>query len=373
MNQTTIEQLKNIPLFAFVAEDDLRLIAEKLELELYSADTVLIREGEQGDCLYLLKNGRVKVYATSDESGQQIVLSYLENGDHFGEMALISGETRSASIVAVTDVEVWKLSKPIFDELIMRNPSITLTLTHLLTQRLKEANIARKESEKFYEQKFMPHGSLQETNVIELLKYAEDNSLSGNILFENNDQKAVLSYKKGQLYKLEFAELEEDEAMDVIIEWNTGSYRIEPSIFKPSATNIEQEISLTDESEGILTINNYLEEKFLEFIHFAGAKITQRALNRAYHNFESYFDNIKEIKIEVIPELDINLSAVSEWTEKHTLLLAILIRDVVSAIERDVVGIMFWTPRSNTSQINHFLEDKQFFDLFDQSYDLIRS
>lgn len=373
MNQTTIEQLKNIPLFAFVEEENLGLIAEKLELEKYPAKTVLIREGDPGDCLYLLKSGRVKVYATSEDSDQEIILSFLENGDHFGEMSLISGEKRSASIMAVTDVEVWKLSKVVFDALIMKNPNITLTLTHLLTQRLKEANIARKESEKYFEQKFIPHGSLQETNVIELLKYAEENSLSGNIFFENGDQKATLFYKKGQLYKLEFAELEEDEAMDVILEWNEGTYRIEPSIFKPSVKQKDEEKDLDDEAAQILVIKNYLEEKFREFIHFAGAKITQRALNRAYYNFKNIFDNIDEIKIEVIPELDINLSSVKDWTEKHTLLLAILVRDVVSAIERDVVGIIFWSPRSQTDSINHFLEDLQFFDFYEQSQDLVKA
>ena len=344
MSTSTIEQLKNIPLFAFVDEADLELIADKLELETYKNGTVLIKEGEIGDCLYLLKSGRVKVYAISEETGQQIVLSHLENGDHFGEMSLISGEKRSANIVAVTDVEVWKLSKPVFDALIMKNPSITLTLTHLLTQRLKESNIARKESEKYYEQKFLPHGNLSDTNVIQLLKYAEENSLSGNIVFNHNDEKAVFLYKKGQLYKLEFGDREEDEAMDIILEWNSGSYKIEPNIFKPDTSKNDEK-----------------------------TKDNQRALNRAYHNFEKYFDNINDIKIQVLPEEEINLSAIKKWTDKHTLLLAILIRDVVSAVERDVVGIMFWTPHSIQAKINTFLEDLQFFEYYDQSFDLVKS
>ena len=372
MSTSTIEQLKNIPLFAFVDEADLELIADKLELETYKNGTVLIKEGEIGDCLYLLKSGRVKVYAISEETGQQIVLSHLENGDHFGEMSLISGEKRSANIVAVTDVEVWKLSKPVFDALIMKNPSITLTLTHLLTQRLKESNIARKESEKYYEQKFLPHGNLSDTNVIQLLKYAEENSLSGNIVFNHNDEKAVFLYKKGQLYKLEFGDREEDEAMDIILEWNSGSYKIEPNIFKPD-TSKNDEKTKDNNSSQVNVIKEYLEEKIAEFIHFAGAKITQRALNRAYHNFEKYFDNINDIKIQVLPEEEINLSAIKKWTDKHTLLLAILIRDVVSAVERDVVGIMFWTPHSIQAKINTFLEDLQFFEYYDQSFDLVKS
>ncbi len=160
MYKTSLEQLKNIPLFSFVSDEDLELIAEKLELRSFPANTQLIEEGDPGDCLYLIKTGRVKVFAKHEDLKQEIILSYLDAGDHFGEMSLISGEPRSASVVSVTDIEVWELSRSVFDSLIMNNPNITLTLTHLLTQRLKEANIARKESEEYYEKKFMPHGNL---------------------------------------------------------------------------------------------------------------------------------------------------------------------------------------------------------------------
>ena len=58
MFKTSVEQLKNIPLFTFIDGDELNLIAEKLELQTFPANTLIIKEGDSGDCLYLLKSGR---------------------------------------------------------------------------------------------------------------------------------------------------------------------------------------------------------------------------------------------------------------------------------------------------------------------------
>jgi len=82
MYKTSIEQLKNIPLFTFIEEDELLLIAEKLELHSFTENTLIIKEGDPGDCLYLIKSGRVKVFANHEDINQEIILSYLETGDH---------------------------------------------------------------------------------------------------------------------------------------------------------------------------------------------------------------------------------------------------------------------------------------------------
>jgi len=382
MYKTSIEQLKNIPLFTFVEDEELALIAEKLELKNFSENTLIINEGDAGNCLYLLKSGKVKVFAQHEDLDQEIVLSYLESGDHFGEMALISGDPRSASVIAVTDVEAWELNREVFDSLIVNNPSITLTLTHLLTQRLKESNIARKATEEYYKQKFTPHGDLKDTDVINLLKYAEENSLSGTIIFEKGKEKAVFHYSKGQLVKLEFDDKEEDEAMDIILEWHDGSYKIEPSIVKPAApqpvaqkeeqeSSAKKENVVAEKQDELTIIRIYLQEKLSDFVNFAGAKITQRALNRSYHNFEKFFDNIHQIKIKVLPEISIELDT-EKWSDKFTLLLAVLIRDIIEALDRDVIGMMFWTPRSDDDKINTLLEELQYFEYYEQSMDLIK-
>ncbi len=209
--------------------------------------------------------------------------------------------------------------------------------------------------------------------MVQLLKYAEDNSLTGTIVLENNDANAQFIYQKGQLLQLEFEGKEEDEAMDIILEWETGSYKVEPNLSKPEEQIgkefAEEEDKPKDSNEELVVA--YLHEKLSDFIHFAGARITQRAINRCYHNFEAYFKIIHEIKISVLPEFVVELDIKKKWGDKHTLLLAIIMRDLAAAVERDVIGMIFWTPRSTEEKINEFLESLDFFEYYDQAMELV--
>ncbi|HED10115.1 MAG TPA: cyclic nucleotide-binding domain-containing protein [Caldithrix abyssi] len=373
MKKQRIDQLRKIPLFSTVGDDELELIAESLTTEVISSGTRIIKEGDEGNSFYIIKEGTVKVCAQIEGENEEIILTRLKAGDHFGEMALISGEPRSASIYATTDVVLWKLEKDVFDDLILQNPGITLTLTHLLTQRLKSANIARKETEAFYHKRFMPGGSLKEMGVIQLLKYAEENSLSGKIVIFNDGEEAGFVYKKGILEHVLFKDLEEDEALDIILDWTEGHFRVEPESLQPTVTveNVVADAPKEVTAEKTQKyFYRYLEIKLKDFVHFAGPKITQRALNYAYHTHSSYFDNISKIQLRTHPEIHIEIEK-GEWLEKDTLMLAIILREVVGLIERELVGFEFWTPLSGEAETDAYLSHLQFFDFFEQAMDFI--
>ncbi len=375
MKPESLKQLKKIPLFEAIADEEIGLIASKMELEEYKKGDSIISAGDSGNYIYLIQKGRVKVIANIQDESEEVVLSYLEQGDHFGEMALITGEPRSATVIAETDLSVLKLGKMEFDNLLLKNPRISINLTHLLSQRLMNANIAREQTERYYKNKFIPKGRLRDTGVIRLLKYAEENSLSGKIVIKHGDKVAFFEFQKGQLSNLDFENKDEDEAMDVILEWKDGEYIIEPNIFSAGDEGKQPSKKDTTTGEKMKTdeiFKSYATEKFTELIHFSGSKSTQSALNRSYHKFESYFDISKVIQIKTEPELTVSISSGGEWTEKHTLFMAILLRDVIGAIERDVVGMRFWTPKSKTNNINSELEALQFFDYYDQATDFVK-
>ncbi len=374
MKKQQIDQLKKIPLFSTVGDDELELIADSLTTEVIPKGTQIIREGDEGDSFYVIKEGTVKVCARIEGENEEIILTRLKAGDHFGEMALISGEPRSASIYATTDVVLWKLEKNVFDDLILQNPGITLTLTHLLTQRLKSANIARKETEAFYHKRFMPGGSLAEMGVIQLLKYAEENSLSGKIVIFSDGEEAAFVYKKGILEHVLFKELEEDEALDIILNWTEGHFRVEPESLQPTVT--VENVATADAPREITPekthdyFQRYLEIHLRGFVHFAGPKITQRALNYAYHTHSRYFSNISKVKLMTHPEILIEIEK-GDWQEKDTLMLAIILREVVGLIERELVGFEFWSPLSGDAETDTYLSHLQFFEFFEQAMDFI--
>jgi CRP-like cAMP-binding protein len=372
MTQNSVSHLKKVPLFANTSDEELATIVEKMAGVEFSRDDVIIQEGDPGNYLYIIKEGRVRVVTNIEPDNEEIVLSYLNEGDYFGEMSLITGEPRSATVIAETDVELYQLSKSDFDAMLIKNPSISLSLTHVLTQRLQMANRSRENTERYYKSRITPHGTIKDTDIIKLLKFAEENSLTGRLTITHEQKKADFIYKKGQLEKIDFEGKSEGESMDEILNWKTGDFIIEPSIFKFSSST---ELEINEDSKETLTfpqiISAYLHEKFNEFIQIAGSRSTQTALNKTYHKFQNYFDILDEIQIRTSPELEVEISMIERWNDKHVLFSAVLLRDVVNTISKDLVGINFWNIETANITINEQLRELQFFEYFNQASDLV--
>lgn len=100
--------LTKCPAFAGLTPDALSKVAEKMVLERYPAGAVIIRQGDPGDKFYLIRNGVVEVTVDQGKPTERI-LAELKEGEFFGEMALLTGEPRSATVVARTPLEVYTL------------------------------------------------------------------------------------------------------------------------------------------------------------------------------------------------------------------------------------------------------------------------
>ena len=112
--------LARVLLFSHLAPLERRKIAERLAPVNVKKGSAIITEGEMGDCMYLIKTGEVGIYTTlvEEEGGGSIIktdrdrlhLATLKDGDFFGEQALITKEPRSATVMALTDVQLLKFS-----------------------------------------------------------------------------------------------------------------------------------------------------------------------------------------------------------------------------------------------------------------------
>jgi CRP/FNR family transcriptional regulator, cyclic AMP receptor protein len=107
------------------------LIASNIPTRSFIADEVIFREGHTGDELYVIKSGTVEIHA-----GQR-VLAILEEGDFFGEMALIDPAPRMASAIAKTDVQLIPISEKRFIELVTETPAFALDLLRILVRRIR--------------------------------------------------------------------------------------------------------------------------------------------------------------------------------------------------------------------------------------------
>jgi CRP/FNR family cyclic AMP-dependent transcriptional regulator len=128
--------LSNISLFAELAPDDLRLINEHGVIRNYPKNSILINEGDSSDSLYVILEGRVKVYV-ADESGKELLLNIQGPGEYFGELALLDAEPRSASIMTLEPVRLCVVSKSDFQRCIEDNPRIAMELLRSLAGRVR--------------------------------------------------------------------------------------------------------------------------------------------------------------------------------------------------------------------------------------------
>ena len=113
----------------------LTFLADEVGWETLPRGAILMRQGEPGDCLYFVVSGRLRVFGTRDD-GERINIATSGPGETLGEMALLSNEPRSASIEALSDAELLRLSKAGFDRLINEHPRTMAVFTRIIAARL---------------------------------------------------------------------------------------------------------------------------------------------------------------------------------------------------------------------------------------------
>jgi len=133
--ENTIRQLlSGVELFQSLSAEELERLANAAKLRLYARGENLCRQGEAGDSFYVIREGRVAVLVAGTD-GATVTAAHLADGAFFGEMALLTGEPRSGTITAETDVEVLRVSKQDFAGLLQANAELAVRLAAVLEKR----------------------------------------------------------------------------------------------------------------------------------------------------------------------------------------------------------------------------------------------
>lgn len=109
-------------------------VGNRLKLVLYAKGEYIIKQGDKGHTFYILKSGKVKVIARNEE-GEIFLTKMLEPGDFFGEISVLTGEPRTASIIALTDVELLMLNKDDFELMLRKYPDMDSRISEKIAQR----------------------------------------------------------------------------------------------------------------------------------------------------------------------------------------------------------------------------------------------
>lgn len=128
--------VRNVPYFSEVPEEALIKLAGTALKKTYPKNTVVINEGDEGGALFIVLSGKVEVFL-SNESGKSVTLAVQESGSFFGELALLDGQPRSASVVTLEPTICVLIPRPAFQVWLREHPSVSLHIIDSLTRRIR--------------------------------------------------------------------------------------------------------------------------------------------------------------------------------------------------------------------------------------------
>jgi len=130
------------PFMDRLTEDDRQVLVSQAREEWHEAGSVICREGDPGDALYIVKSGRIAVIKEVSE-GRPTLLGYRGAGEIVGEMSVVSQQPRFASLIAVEATDLLCVGAAEFSELVAERPSISWAILNVLNDRLYAADVAR--------------------------------------------------------------------------------------------------------------------------------------------------------------------------------------------------------------------------------------
>ena len=139
--------LTSVDLFRGLPEETRQGLAVDLAYTPFAAGEAITREGERDDGLYMLVSGEAIVRIGAGVGAEQREVARLTAGQFFGEMSLMTGEARTASVVAATDVVCYRVDKPAFERILRETPAVADSIAEVLASRRTALASVRDEQE----------------------------------------------------------------------------------------------------------------------------------------------------------------------------------------------------------------------------------
>src|ERR1044071_9826527 len=138
-NEQLVDFLKNVKLFAELSPDSLAKLGACLKVADFPPSEIIVREGAPGVSMYIIQSGLVEVRKKDPATGIDFLVAQLTSGAAVGEMSLLTGKPRSATVTTVQPTVVFTLTRADFRNLLTQHPEISLGLARILAERLEDA------------------------------------------------------------------------------------------------------------------------------------------------------------------------------------------------------------------------------------------
>ena len=134
------DTLRLVPLFSDLSDKVLSHLAEVCQEKTYEKDQHILHQEQAGDNFFIIETGSVKVTRLA-EDGREAVLAFLREGDFFGELAILDGETRSANVITLTECKIQTINRREFLDLLEHHPKVATALLMELALRLRKTDM----------------------------------------------------------------------------------------------------------------------------------------------------------------------------------------------------------------------------------------
>ncbi len=244
-----------------LGKESIDFIVERLKFKTFDKDTIICKVGDPGDTMYIIITGTVDICIYSADNVEQVVAT-LTAGDYFGEMALLTGETRSATVRAKQESEMFLLHKNDFDVILERFPSISLSMGKIVSKRLRETlskatSIPAPGSVKDPGLK----GNLSEKPLVDLISFCESNSLTGTLTLVKDGEKGVFDWQRGEVFGVTLGGKKDDAALDELLTWESGEFEINS---KPLTLDSDEKQDRLEQKEILIVNNSLVVRKLIE-------------------------------------------------------------------------------------------------------------
>ncbi|MEO0825743.1 MAG: cyclic nucleotide-binding domain-containing protein [Cyanobacteria bacterium J06639_16] len=194
-----LDRIGHVEMLHSLSPGEMQAIIPLLKSLMVEPNTLLCREGDPGNAMFLIVEGEAEIF-----KGQQL-MARLGPGEMFGEMALLTGEDRSATVIASTPMELYELDRTDFDAMLTRSPQLASGLSRILARRLRDTMQSATEEKTGSEENWrrrvlesveieMP---LSEQEIKQLAKSSTPVAILVGTLMDNIPESLVIGFNAG--------------------------------------------------------------------------------------------------------------------------------------------------------------------------------
>lgn len=127
--------VKRIEIFSTLQEDEVNRLAGQMQERRFAPSTAIVNQGNPGDSMFVLVEGLLEVRSDLENGKKQVKVKVIEPGEFFGEMSLLTGEPRAATVVAIMDAVVYEIGKEDLNLLLASRPELAVNISQIVAQR----------------------------------------------------------------------------------------------------------------------------------------------------------------------------------------------------------------------------------------------